>query len=145
MEQIITYVGWTCTRTRSQLRRPSRAIGAKFENTARSPTVLFFDVRNGVRSVNSAHDTIYALDRFHAIFGAAIEAAGGVQCRHPGDSWMALFGLKASSLSEACRQALVAAQQIDERSAVLTERLARELDFDADLSIGVHAGPVVAM
>ncbi len=121
-----------------------RAAPPAQQTTEREVAVLFCDVRNGMGSASSAHDTIYGLDRFHAIFGAAIEAAGGVQCRHAGDSWMALFGLKASSLGEACRQALVAAQQIDERSAVLTERLARELAFDADLSIGVHAGRVVA-
>ena len=115
--------------------------------TEREVAVLFFDVRRlgtGDAETRSAHDTIYALERFHAIVGAAIESAGGTQCRHTGDSWMALFGLGAGGVRDACRQALVAARQIEERAAVLTDRLARELGFDADFSVGVHVGPVVA-
>ena len=118
--------------------------------TEREVAVLFFDARfggaGGAQSAEaaSAHDTIYALDNFHAIASAAIESAEGVQCGHTGNSWMALFGLDAGGVHPACIQALVAAQQIEERSAVLTNQLGRELGFDADFSIGVHVGLVVA-
>ncbi len=113
----------------------------------REVAVLYFEVRFGAAGgaeAASAHDTLYALDQFHTIAAAAIESAGGVQCRHSGDSWMALFGLDDSGIRGSLGQAMVAAQQIEERFAVLTDRLVRELGFDADFSVVVHAGRVVA-
>ena len=44
----------------------------------------------------------------------------------------------------AVRRRLVAAQQIEARFAVLTSRLVRELNLDADFSVVVHVDPVVA-
>lgn len=115
--------------------------------TEREVAVLFFKVRFGAAGgakTASAHDTLYALEHFHAIASAAIESAGGVQCRQSGDSWMALFGLDAGGIRRSLRQALVGAQQIEARFAVLTGRLVRELSLDADFSVVVHVGPVVA-
>ena len=130
-----------------------RAAPSERTTTEREVAVLFFEVHfgdasdtSGGRSAEaaSAHDTIYAIDKFHAIASEAIVSAGGVPCRHTGNSWMALFGLDAGGVHRACRQALIAAQQIEERSAVLTKRLIRELGFDADFSVGMHFGRVVA-
>ena len=118
--------------------------------TEREVAVLFLEVHFGATGAAGgakttlAHDILYALEHFHAVATAAIESAGGVQCRHSGDSWMALFGLDADGVRRSLRQALVAAQQIEARFAVLTGRLARELSLDADFSVVVHVGPVVA-
>ena len=118
--------------------------------TDREVAVLFLDVHFDATGAASgakrtlAHDILYALEHFHAIATAAIESAGGVQCRHSGDSWMALFGLDVDGVRRSLRQALIAAQQIEARFAVLTRRLARELSLDADFSVVVHVGPVVA-
>ncbi len=124
-----------------------RAAPSARTNHEREVAVLFVEVRFGVAGGAKkapAHDTLYALEHFHAIATAAIESAGGAQCRHSGDSWMALFGLDSGSVRRSVRQALVAAQQIEARFAVLTGRLVRELSFDADFSVVVHVGPVVA-
>ena len=115
--------------------------------TERELAVLGVGVRFGsARGVEtgSAHDTIYALDRFNAVVGTAIDSTGGLPCRRTGESWMALFGLDASTIREACLDALVAATRIEERMIVLAERLSRELGLAADFSINVHVGPVVA-
>ena len=108
--------------------------------------VLFFEVRFGgggaPRGNASAHDTIYALDRFHAIVGTAIDQARGVTCSRAGDRWVALFGLD-GALREGCGQALVAAGRIEEQATALIEQLMRELDLRAEISLGIHAGPVV--
>ena len=114
--------------------------------TEREVAVLFFEVRFGggtPRGNASAHDTIYALDRFHAIVGTAIATVNGVTCRRAGDSWMALFGLD-GSVRDGCAQAFVAARRIEELSANLRERLSGELGLQADFALGIHAGPVVA-
>jgi adenylate cyclase len=124
-----------------------RAAPPERTTTERDVAILLFEVRFGTAdgaSVASAHDTLYALDHFHAIATAAIESAGGVQCRHSGDSWTAVFGLDTGGIRPSFRQALIAAQYVEERSAALTSRLARELGFDSSFSIVVHIGPVVA-
>ena len=124
-----------------------RATPPSRTTTEREVAVLFLEVRFGAAGgakTASAHDTLYALEHFHAIAAAAIESAGGVQCRQSGDSWMALFGLDADGVRRSLRQALVAAQQIEARFAVLAGRLVREMSFEADFSVVVHVGPVVA-
>lgn len=114
--------------------------------TEREVAVLFFDLR--VRTVAargdaSAHDTIHALDRFHAIVGAAIEAGGGMTCRQAGDHSMALFGLD-GDLRPSCRRALAAARRIERQAAAACLRLSQELALHADFAVGVHVGAVVA-
>ncbi len=100
-----------------------RPVAAARTTTEREVAVLFFEVRFGAAGGSeaaSAHDTLYALDHFHAIATAAIGSADGVPCGHSGDSWMALFGLDDSGVRGSFRQAMVAAQQIEERFAALT-------------------------
>ena len=130
---------------------PPAASAAALETTNRSPCCWAASRSRSAASIASptaaaasAHDTIYALDRFHAVAGTAIASAGGVQCRQTGDGWMALFGLDGGGLEAACRQALAAARQIEERADALAQRLVRELGLDAGFSVGVDAGLVVA-
>lgn len=106
--------------------------------------VLLFDVRCTDAGGQSGHDTIFALEGFHAIAGTAIKSAGGVQCRQAGSSWMALFGLAGSDVHDASLRALGAVREIEERSTDLTGRLAFELGLAASFSLVVHVGPVVA-
>ena len=109
----------------------------------REVALLFVDLRLDERH-GSAHDTIYALDRCHAIVGAAIDAAGGVMARQSGTGWTALFGVDGGGVAEASRRAVAAAGRIEPGLVALVERLARELDYRVGFSIGLHAGPVVA-
>lgn len=129
-----------------------RAIPPAQVATEREVAVLFFDVRFGAASgakgvhiawAPSAHDTIYALDHFHAIASAVIESTGGVQCRHTNDSWVALFGLDTDGVHRACSRALAAGQKIEESSTALANRLVREIGVEADFLIGLHVGHVV--
>ena len=129
-----------------------RAIPPERTATEREVAVLFFAVRFGAASAAtgahiagapSAHDTIYALDHFHAIASTVIESAGAVQCRHTSDSWVALFGLDTDGFHRSCRLALAAAQKIEESSNALTNRLVREIGVEADFLIGLHVGHVV--
>ena len=108
--------------------------------------VLFFNLAFRARATPgnvSAHDTMYALDRFQATVAALVETAGGVILRRTGDHWVALFGLD-SDVREGCRQALEAARRIEQQASALRDRLLDELGLRADFSVGVHAGAIVA-
>jgi len=113
--------------------------------TEREVALLFFAVRldgmaTGARV--SAHDTIYALDRFDALVGEAIEASHGVPCQRSGDRALALYGL-GGDLAEAAQRAHAAAGRIAERAMALAARLEHDLRVDATFAVGVHVGSVV--
>lgn len=109
----------------------------------REVALLLCSFRPRGTGAGSAHDAIYALDRFHRVVGASIASTGGVRCGQHGDRWLSLFGLEGRPLGLACAQALDAASQIDSAVRQLTARLSRELGMDAGLSMVVHAGRVV--
>ena len=94
-------------------------------------------------AAHSAHDEIYAVDRFHAIVRSAIMASGGVRCRFGADHWMCAFGADGGALRLSCAQALQAARQIEAEGLALIVRLRAELDFHADFSLALHAGHAV--
>jgi len=107
--------------------------------------LLFFEVDIGpaaAQAAPSAHDRIYAIDRFDAIVGREIERSRGVECRRTGDSALALYGLDGER-ADAVGRALETAARIDTRAARLAERLARELSLRAEFSVGVDVGLVV--
>ena len=113
--------------------------------TEREVALLFFAVR--LQSIAtapgvSAHDTIYALDRFDALVGEAIEASHGVSCQRSGDRALALYGLS-GDLGAAARRAHETAARIAERATALAARLEHDLRVDAAFAVGVHVGGVV--
>ncbi len=107
--------------------------------------LLFVDLHRWTGTTHrrlSPHDTIHALNLYLEAVGDAIIAAGGVQSRIASESALAIFGLE-DSIEAACRQALGAAAQIERSLRSLNTRLVRELGFTADVSLCIHAGPVV--
>ena len=93
-------------------------------------------------SAPTAHDLAYALDRFHAVVGDAVSAAGAFDSTFDNAGASASFGLT-TDLATASRQALAAARVIDEGLIALDKGLAREVGFVADVALVVHAGPAV--
>ena len=117
-------------------RRPTRE---------RELALLFFAVkgpRGAPHSDHSAHDAIYALDRLDAIVGKAIDGSRGLACRRTGDCMLALYGLD-GNLADAVQRAQQAAHRIAERAADAADRLARDLGWRAEFTVGVHVGTVV--
>ncbi|MEO6742994.1 MAG: 2Fe-2S iron-sulfur cluster-binding protein [Caldimonas sp.] len=113
--------------------------------TEREVALLFFAVRLDAIATAarvSAHDTIYALDRFDALVGEAIEASHGVTCQRSGDRALALYGL-GGDLAEAARRAHATAARVAERATSLAARLEHDLRVDAAFAVGVHVGSVV--
>ena len=120
----------------------------------RSIAVLFVDLRPADLAA-TAHDTVYALEHFHALVDAAVADHGGVVVRHGGERWMAAFGALASAipgsadsaagsaLRQPARDALAAALRIAEQGGALIGRLERELHWRADFSTGVAVGHAV--
>jgi adenylate cyclase len=88
------------------------------------------------------HDLAYALDRLHAVIGAAVTTAGAFDVAYDHCGARASFGLT-SDLANASREAVSAARVIDDGLVDLDKRLAREVGFVADVALVVHAGPAV--
>ncbi|TMH67374.1 MAG: 2Fe-2S iron-sulfur cluster binding domain-containing protein [Betaproteobacteria bacterium] len=109
----------------------------------RDVAVLFIKLvawKADTHAPQSSHDVVYALDRFLAAIGNAIAEAGGLPGRFDNEGATATFGI-ATDLEIACRQALVAAAEIERGLADLNADLVRELGFTADYALAIHAGP----
>jgi len=122
-----------------------RSEPARRPTTEREVALLFFAVRiRGIATAVgvSAHDTIYALDRFDALVGEAIEASHGVLCQRSGERALALYGLD-GDLTAAADRAHATACRIADRAAALAARLEHDLRVDAASVVGVHVGSVV--
>ena len=122
-----------------------RAEPVRRPTTEREVARRFFAVRiHPIASASgvSAHDTIFALDRFDTLLGEAIDASHGVVCQRSGDRALALYGL-GGDLAEAAERAHATARRIAERAAALESRLEHDLRVDAVFAVGVHVGSVV--
>jgi len=122
-----------------------RGLEAPEATTEHDVVVLFADLHrwNGSTHHNhSPHDTIYALNLLFEAVGDAVSKAGGVHSRFAGENAIAIFGLD-SSIEQACKQAVRAAGHIERSMLILNARLARELGFQADFALCIHAGPAV--
>ena len=85
------------------------------------------------------HDLLYALNRFSDTVGSVARAAGGLPIQFMGDRVTTLFGLEVVA-SEANRQALRAAVQLDARLAALHAQLERELGCQTGHVVHLHTG-----
>ncbi len=110
----------------------------------REIAVLFCDLRNftALSETRLPFDIVFLLNRYFAVVGSAVEAAGGRMDKFIGDGAMALFGVTAP-FDVACRQAVQAAAQIIDGIAELNRQLADDLTTPLRIAIGVHAGHAV--
>ena len=87
------------------------------------------------------HDLLYALDRFGDAVGEVASSAGGVSIQFAGDRALVVFGLDVVP-SEANRQALRAAADLDRRLDVLRLGLRDALACDAEHLVYLHTGMI---
>ena len=115
--------------------------------TEHAMAILVADLRRSARASHahrSAHDRVYALNLFCEAVGDAVAACGGTACGFAaGHAPIAVFGLHGGELGTACRQALAAAGRIEHAVDALNARLAQDLGAQGELSLVLHAGPVV--
>ena len=106
--------------------------------------VLFADLRGFTRLSEGRlpYDTVFLLNRYFAVMGHEIEAAGGRVDKFIGDGIMALFGIGQGPI-EAGRSALRAARGMARALERLNDGLAADLPAPLRMGMGVHLGPVI--
>ena len=110
----------------------------------REIAILFADIR-GFTALSEGrlpYDVVFVLNRYFAVMGRAVEAAGGRVDKFIGDGVMALFGIE-SGAEAGCREALAAARLMSDRLGELNLSLRVELDRPLRIGIGIHCGPVI--
>jgi len=114
--------------------------GAQF-GIERDLVILFIDLRRwtSLSEQQLPFDLVYVLEQYFELVGGAVRNAGGVPNQFIGDSVMAIFGLEVAQ-EAACRQALIAAREIEVRLKSFSERLRDEFGQGLDFGIGLHAG-----
>src|SRR5262249_56320933 len=97
--------------------------------------ILFADLRafTQLSETKLPYDLVFLLNRYFAEMGHAVEAAGGRVDKFIGDGVMALFGLD-SGVEAGCREALVAAKDMNERLQRLNRGLVHDLPRPPRLS-----------
>jgi adenylate cyclase len=107
----------------------------------REIVLLFCDFTN--RSVlereHMAHDVLFVLTRYAESACGAIRDAGGTISYVAHDSICAIFGLT-GSLAHASRQALAAANEIDQALHELNAGLDQRWGCKANIAVSIHAG-----
>ena len=106
--------------------------------------VLFLDLRGFTKLSENRlpFDIVFLLNQFFATVGEAIRSHDGWIDKYMGDGLMAVFGRDAG-IENGCRQALLAARDIDLTLDIVNQRLATEISEGLRIGIGIHAGPVV--
>lgn len=106
--------------------------------------VLFADLRGftALSEQRLPYDVVFLLNRYFEAVGDAIERAGGIANQFTGDGVMALFGLH-TGVAQGARQALLAAQGMQQAIEQLSADLHEELPLPLRLGIGIHCGPTV--
>jgi adenylate cyclase len=114
------------------------------QGSEREIAILFADIR-GFTALSEGrlpYDVVFFLNRYFAVMGRAVEAAGGRVDKFIGDGVMALFGVE-SGTRAGCREALDAARLMSERLPELNDSLQAELDRPLRIGIGIHCGPAI--
>ncbi|MGI9383539.1 MAG: adenylate/guanylate cyclase domain-containing protein, partial [Methyloligellaceae bacterium] len=114
------------------------------EGVERTCAVLFLDVRGftNLSQDKLPYDVVFILNRLFAAAGGAITRNGGWIDKYLGDGLMAVFG-QSCGPEEACRQALHAADAIDQALDDVNRDLRDELPSPLRVGIGIHVGPLV--
>ena len=110
----------------------------------RELAVLFCDLRGFTRRAEMwlPFDTVFLLNRYFEMVGAAVDGAGGYIDKFIGDGALALFGLS-SPPEQACRRALDAAGRIARGLDGLNVQFAAQLADPLRIAMGLHLGPAV--
>ena len=110
----------------------------------REIAVLFCDLRGFTSRAERSlpYDTVFILNRYFEIVGAAVERSGGYLDKFIGDGALALFGLDVD-LQKACQQALDAAVLIARGLDDLNAHLKADLNEPLRIAMGLHAGPAI--
>jgi len=111
----------------------------------RMVATLFCDLR-GFTQLSEAklpYDVVFLLNRYFGMVNTAVEASGGIVDKFIGDGVIALFGLEATSFSQACRQALACAARLSSDLEALNTSFNTELDAPLRIAIGLHGGPAI--
>lgn len=126
---------------RAESAAAGHGVGAGVE---RNLAVLFLDIR-GFTSMSEKklpYDVVFVLNRMFGAAGQAIRNNGGWIDKYMGDGLMAVFG-RESGTAAGCRQALLAAREIDLALDKVNEELGSEIAMPLRIGIGIHVGPLV--
>ena len=126
---------------RKRQRREARQEGL---GQIRSIAVLFADMRNFTPITENcpAFDVIYILNRYFTTLKQSIQANGGQVNLFVGDEISAVFGLEEDPRT-ACRQAVSAGLDMQQRINTLSRVIEREFDVKLKIGVGIHFGPVI--
>lgn len=118
--------------------------GAIAVGEERTIAVMFVDLRGftAMSEKRLPYDVVFILNRYFALVGEAVQAAGGRVDKFIGDGVMALFGLQGTP-EQAARDALRAARDIGLAVERLNEALGEELREPLRIGMGVHLGPAI--
>ncbi len=110
----------------------------------RDIVVLFADLRGftGLTEEMLPYDVVFLLNRYFAVMGEAIEAAGGYVDKFIGDGIMAWFALDHDDAASS-RAAIAACAAMANALETLNRDLADDLKAPLRIGIGLHAGPAV--
>jgi adenylate cyclase len=117
---------------------------ADSDGVEKTLVVMFVDLREFTRISEKRlpFDTVYVLNEFFAVVGAAITAHGGWIDKFLGDGLLAVFGQR-SGVKIGCRQALRTARAIDLELDQINAKLAAEIGHPLAVGIGIDAGPLL--
>ena len=107
--------------------------------------VLFSDLRSFTPFVERLlpYDVVHILNRYFSSAGQAILDHGGYIDKYIGDAIMALFGLDDPEPAQACRNAVLAAQDLVSRLDVVNAYVSRHFGETLRCGVGVHFGTVL--
>jgi adenylate cyclase len=105
---------------------------------------MFVDLRGSTRIAESRlpYDVVFIMNQFFAEMYEALRATSGYYAQFRGDGLLALYGLE-SDLSEACRQAMRGAAEMQRRVEILSRSLSADLAEPLKIGIGAHAGVAI--
>jgi len=106
--------------------------------------VMFVDLRDFTRLAEKRlpFDTVYVLNEFFGVVGAAITRHGGWIDKFLGDGLLAVFG-QHDGVDAGCRQALRTAHDIDIALDHINAKLEAELGRPLAVGIGIESGPML--
>jgi adenylate cyclase len=106
--------------------------------------VMFVDLRDFTRLSEKRlpYDTVFVLNEFFAVVGAAITEHNGWIDKFLGDGLLAVFGQR-EGIELGCRQALRTARAIDLLLDHINAKLQAELGRPLQVGIGIDAGPLL--
>ncbi len=126
----------------------------------RQLAILFSDIRSFTpfTEQNLPYDVVHVMNRYFRRMGDAVQRYDGYIDKYIGDGLMALFGLnsnpdgelelsteeqRAASAREICRDAVLAALDMQKELAEVNRYLHHHLDHEFRIGVGIHFGDVI--